>query len=158
MTHDDRNERPESTGSRRQSEAELDRALEQLFGQITIERTPASLRRRLRRIPLEQQPRERWWQRLLAPTPGPRWVLVPALAAAVLVVGIVLVMPRQPSQQDVLQARQDLAVAFSYIEQAGLATSREIESALGDGLRHPVKDSLSEHIPFTRQFRKEESS
>lgn len=158
MTRDDRNERPEANGSRTKSEAELDRQLERLFGQITMERAPASLRRRLRRIPAEQQPRERWWQRLLAPTPGPRWVLVPALAAAVLAVGVILVMPRQPSQAEVLQARQDLALAFGYIEQAGLLTRREIESALGDGLRHPVKDNLSEHIPFTRQFHKEESS
>ena len=158
MTRDDRNQRPESTGGHRQSEAELERQLERLFGQIAIERAPASLRRRLRRIPVEQQPRDSWWRRLPGPTSGPRWVLVPALAAAVLVVGIVLLMPRPPSQEEVLQARRDLAVAFGYIEQAGLATGREIESALGDGLRHPVKDSLSEHIPFTRQFRKEESS
>jgi len=158
MTRDDRNDRLEANGGRMQPEPEFDRDLERLFRQLSIERAPASLRRRLRRIPAEQQPRERWWQRLLAPTPGPRWVLVPALAAAVLVVGVMLVMPRQPSQQDVLQARHDLAVAFSYIEKAGLLTGREIEYALDEGVRQPVKDNLSENILFTRQIRKEESS
>ena len=53
---------------------------------------------------------------------------------------------------------KDLAVAFSYIQDAGLVTGKEIQSVLGEGLRHPVKDNLSEHIPFTEQFRKEETS
>ena len=158
MTRDNGNERPETATGGKQSAADLDRQLERLLEQISIERAPASLRRRLRRIPSEEQPRESWWKRLLAPAPGPRWALVPALAVTVLAVGVVLVMPRQPSQEDVLLARQELAVAFSYIEQAGLATSREVQSALGEGLRHPVKDNLSEHIPFTKQPHKEETS
>ena len=158
MTRDDRNERPGAAMGGAQSAQDADRQLEHLFEQIGIERAPTSLRRRLRRIPAEEQPRESWWQRLLAPAPGPRWVAVPALVVTVLAVGVVLMMPRQPSEQDVLQARQDLAVAFTYIEQAGLATRKEIRSVLGDELRHPVKDNLSEHIPFTKQFRKEETS
>ena len=158
MTHNGRNDRPgaESRGAR--SEPDLDRQLEHLFEGLSIEKAPASLRRRLRRIPIEEGDRTRWWERLLAPATAPRWVLVPALAVSLLVVGVVLVMPRQPSQADVVQARQDLAVAFHYIEEAGLVTRKEIKTVLGDGLRHPVKDNLSEHIPFTEQFRKEETS
>jgi hypothetical protein len=158
MTHNGRNDRPgmESGGS--QSESDLDRQLEGLFQRLSVERAPAGLRRRLRRIPMEQADRTGWWRRLLAPVAQPRWVLVPALAVSLLVVGVVLVMPRQPSPADVLQARQDLALAFRYIEQAGQTTSEEIQTVLGEGLRHPVKDNLSEHIPFTEQFRKEESS
>jgi hypothetical protein len=151
MTHDDRKHGQDP-------EAGLDRELEALFERISIEKAPASLRRRLRRIPIEEQPRESWWKRLLSPAPGPRWALVPALAVSLLVVGVVLMMPRQPSQADVLQARQDLAVAFHYIEEAGLVTRKEIKTVLDDGLRHPVKDNLSEHMPFTEQFRKEETS
>jgi hypothetical protein len=158
MTRDDRNERPGTAAGGNQSAADLEGQLDRLFEQISIERAPASLRRRLRRIPGEEQPRESWWKRLLAPPPGPRWALVPALAVTVLAVGVVLVMPRQPSQEDVLLARQELAVAFSYIEQAGLATSREIQSVLDEGLRHPVKGNLSEHMPFTKLPYKEETS
>lgn len=158
MTRDDRNERPETATGGSQSAADLEGQLERLFEQISIERAPASLRRRLRRIPGEEQPRESWWKHWLAPTQGPRWVLVPALAVAVLAVGVVLVIPRQPSQEDVLQARQELAVAFNYIEQAGLVTSKEIQSVLDEGLRHPVKDNLSEHMPFTKLPHKEETS
>jgi anti-sigma factor RsiW len=158
MTHDDRKQGPNPEAGKAPSEADLDRELEVLFERISVEKAPASLSRRLRRIPAEQQPRESWWKRLLAPAPGPRWALVPALAVSLLVIGVVLFMPRQPSQADVLQARQDLALAFHYIEEAGLVTSQEIQTVLDDGLRHPVKDSLSEHMPFTKQFRKEETS
>jgi hypothetical protein len=158
MTRDNRSGSTNGTTGGRQPGLDPDQQLERLFEQISIEKAPASLRRRLQRIPREQQPRERWWQRLLAAPPGPRWVLVPALAVAVLVLGVVLVTPRQPSQEEVLQARHDLAVAFGYIEDAGVLTGREIEFALDEGLRNPVKDNLAEHIPFTKQFRKEESS
>jgi hypothetical protein len=158
MTHNGRNDRPDVKSAGSQSKPDLDRQLEHLFEGLSIERAPASLRRRLRRIPIEEADRTRWWQRLLASSTAPRWVLVPALAVSLLVVGVVLVMPRQPSQADVLQARQELALAFRYIEQAGQTASQEIRTVLGEGVRHPVKDNLSEHIPFTEQFRKEETS
>jgi hypothetical protein len=158
MTHNGRNDRSEPDSGGSQSESGLDRELEGLFQRLSVESAPAGLRRRLRRIPIEEADRAGWWRRLLAPAAQPRWALVPALAVSLLVVGVVLVLPRQPSQADVLQARHDLALAFRYIEQAGLATSQEIQTVLGEGLRLPVKDNLSEHIPFTEQFRKEESS
>ena len=156
MTQDHRNDGPGA--GRVQSESDSGRLLDNLFEQISVERAPASLRRRLRRIPIEEQQRESWWRRLLATSPGARWALVPALAVSLLVVGVVLVMPRQPSEEDVMQARRDLAVAFSYIEEAGLATGQEIRSVLGTELRHSVKDNLTEHLHFTEQFRKEETS
>ena len=158
MTHNGRNDRPGADSRGARSEPDLDRQLEHLFDGLSIEKAPANLRRRLRRIPIEEGGRTRWWERLLAPATAPRWVLVPALAVSLLVVGLVLVMPRQPSQADVLQARQELALAFRYIEQAGQTASQEIRTVLGEGVRHPVKDNLSEHIPFTEQFRKEETS
>lgn len=158
MTQNGRDDRPEAGSSGSHSEPDPHRQLESLLQGLSVERAPASLRRRLRRIPVEEGGRAPWWRRLLAPAAEPRWVLVPALAVSLLAVGLVLVMPRQPSQADVLQARQELSLAFRYIEQAGLATSQEIQTVLGEGLRVPVKDKLSEHIPFTEQFRKEESS
>jgi hypothetical protein len=90
-------------------------------------------------------------------------VLVPAFAAALLAVGVVLTLPKttlvdRPSQAEVLQARQDLALAFSYIDKAGVITGREIQSVLGAELVHPVKDNLSKHIPFTEQSLKEKTT
>ena len=162
MTHDGRNGRPDEQNGGKppetQPETLLDRELDALLAQLAIERAPPSLTRRLYRIPQEEQGRQSWWQWLLAPGPGPRWVLVPALAAAVLALGVILMLPRQPSQEEILQARHDLAVAFSYIDKAGILTGQEIQSVLGGELRHTVKDNLSKHIPFTEQSRKEETT
>jgi hypothetical protein len=162
MTHDGRIDRPDQETGSAEQETLLDRQLDALFEQIEIEKAPASLTRRLHRIPQEQRDRAEWWKRLLSPVQAPRWVLVPALAAALLVVGVFLTVPRQPSQDEIFQARQDLAVAFSYIDKAGALTGREIRSALGgelrDELRDPVKENLSKHIPFTEQSRKEDTT
>jgi len=158
MTQDGRETRPGEQGDGAQPETPLDRELDALFAQLDIERAPPGLTRRLYRIPQEQRGRRSWWQRLLAPGPGPRWVLVPALAVALLAVGVVLMSPRQPSQQEILQARHDVAVAFRYIDRAGVLTGQEIQAVLGGELRHTVKDNLSKHIPFTEQSRKEETT
>jgi len=157
MRHDGRNDGPDT-----QPEALLDRRLEALLEQLEIEKAPPSLTRRLQRIPQEQRAGQGWWRRLLPPVHAPRWVLAPAAAAALLVIGVFLVQPRQPSQDEIFQARHELAVAFSYIDKAGMLTGREIQSALGGGLRddlrNPVKENLSKHIPFTEQSRKEETT
>ena len=162
MTHDGRNDRPDEQDGKAQSEALLDRQLDALFAEIGVERAPPSLTRRLHRIPDEQQARSGWWRPLLSPGLSPRWVLAPALAAALLVVGVYLAMPRQPSQDEIFRARHDLAVAFSYIDKAGALTGREIhhvlDSELREELRDPVKSNLSKHIPFTEQSRKEETT
>ena len=132
-------------------EAQIDAMMEQL----TVEKAPASLSRRLQRIPREKQRKESWWSWL---TPGqfPRWAMAPAFAAIpLLVLAVVLMQPRQPSPADVEQARQDLAIAFAYLDKVGYRTGNEIQAVLGGELRHSVKDTLSEHIPFTEQSRKE---
>jgi hypothetical protein len=154
-----------------------DEQLDALFKQLGIEKAPRSLTRRLHRIPREEG-HAAGWRRLLRPATAPRWVLVPAFAAALLAVGIVLTLPERtvpgptvpgptapgptvlnrPSQAEVLQARQDLALAFSYIDKAGVITGREIQSVLGAELVHPVKDNLSKHIPFTEQSLKEKTT
>jgi hypothetical protein len=158
MTHDGRNGRPDEQNGGTQAESQLDRELDALFAELDVERAPPGLTRRLYRIPQEEQGRQSWLQRLLASGPRPRWVLVPALAAAVLALGVILMLPRQPSQEEILQARHDLGVAFSYIDKAGVLTGQEIQSVLGGELRHTVKDNLSKHIPFTEQSHKEKTS
>jgi hypothetical protein len=134
-------------------ETQIDTMMEQL----TVEKAPASLSRRLKRIPREQRGRKNRWTWL---TPGqfPRWAMAPAFAAVpLLVLAVVLLQPRQPSTTEVEQARQDLAVAFAYLDKVGYRTGNEIRTVLGGELRHSVKDKLSEHIPFTEQSRKEET-
>jgi hypothetical protein len=158
MTHDGRNGRPDEPTGAGQSETLLERQLDALIEELEIEQAPPSLTRRLYRIPHEEQGREAWWRRWLPTGAAPRWVLVPALAAGVLALGVALLLPRQPSPEEVFQARQDLAVAFSYIDKAGVLTGREIQSVLGGELHHAVKDNLSKSIPFTEQFRKEETT
>ena len=85
-------------------------------------------------------------------------MLAPVLAAALAAIGVVLMQPQQPSRAEVLQARHDLAVAFGYIDRAGVLTGREIHEVLGDELRRTVKDNLTKHIPFTEPLRKEKNT
>ena len=70
-----------------------DPELMRLLARLELERAPASLTRRLKRIPGEERRRERRQER-----GRPRWVLAPALAAIpVLVLVVVLLQQQQPS-------------------------------------------------------------
>ena len=133
--------------------------LESLLEQLEVESAPASLTSRLYRIPEEESSKGWKWPWQWNLNPAPRWVTAPALAAVpLLVLGVVLMQPPQPSDAEVEQARQDLVVAFSYLDKAGLRAGEEIQSVLGEELRHSVKDPLFRHMPYTEQFRKEENS
>ena len=151
MKRDDWNDRPGDTEAWK---SHIDAMMEQL----TVEKAPASLSRRLHRIPREQRRKENRWSWL---TPGqfPRWAMAPAFAVIpLLVLTFVLMQPQQPSAAEVEQARQDLAIAFAYLDKVGYRTGSEIQTVLGGELRHNVKDNLSEHIPFTEQSRKEDTT
>ena len=133
--------------------------LEAMLAELEIEQAPPSLTQRLNRIPEEQQRRGwKWpWQWSLAP--APRWAMAPAFAAVPLIVlAVFLFQDRGPSPAEVEQARHDLAVAFAYMDRVGLRTGDTIQNVLGSELRHSVKEPLSEHLPFTQQFRKEETT
>lgn len=136
----------------------LDAQFDHLLSQLEIEKAPASLTRRLKRIPREhreKKPLLPW----LFPGPLPKWVMAPAFAAVPLIVlTVVMMQPREPSAAEVEQARQDLAVAFAYLDKVGSRTGNQIHSVLGGELRHNVKDKLSEHIPFTEQSKQEETT
>ena len=140
-----------------------DEQLEAMLGELEVEKAPASLSSRLNRIPEEEG--SRGWAGLkrrfssLFDNPAPRWVMAPAMAAvAVAVLAAVLMQDPGPSAAEVEKARQDLAIAFSYLDRAGVRTGAEIQGILGSELRHSVKQPLSEHMPFTEQFRKEETT
>jgi hypothetical protein len=148
MTHDDRNEG-----------RERDEQLEAMLEQLDIEKAPASLTSRLNRIPEEEGSKGWKWPWQWFSNPMPQWAMAPALAAIPLIVlAVVLMQDRGPSAAEVEQARQDLAVAFAYVDKVGVRTGNEIQSILGGELRNSVKQPLSEHMPFTEQFLKEETT
>jgi hypothetical protein len=150
MKKDNWNDRP---GADEAWESQFDSMMEQL----AVEKAPASLSRRLKRIPREQRSKENRWS-WLSHGQFPRWAMAPAFAAVpLLVLAVLLMQPRQPSPAEVEQARQDLAVAFAYLDKVGYRTGNEIQTIVGGELRHSVKDKLSKHIPFTEQSRKEET-
>jgi len=146
MNHDKRFDGPEEQGGESQIIAMLE--------QLDIEKAPASLSRSLKRIPREERRKDRQWSWQV-----PRWAMAPAFAAVPLLVLLaVLMQARQPSPGEVEQARQDLAVAFAYLDKVGNRTGDEIQAVLGGELRHNVKDNLRKHLPFTEQSREEETS
>lgn len=123
--------------------------LQRSMDSIGVEQAPASLRRKLREIPRNN----RQYQR------PRRWGMTTAMASvALLAIGLVLMQPQQPSQAEVEQARQDLAVAFTYIDKIGSMTGNRIYSVLDAELRNGVTDNLAKHIPFTEQSLKEKST
>jgi len=123
--------------------------LQRGMDQLEIDRAPASLRRKLRRIPRSH--RHIHWPR--------RRVMAAALAAVpLLTIGLLLVQPHPPSQADVEQARQDLAVAFSYIDKVGDRAGDRIYRVLGSELHHSVSKNISRHIPYPKHFRKDKQS
>jgi len=129
-----------------------------LLARLEVEKAPPGLTRRLMRIPQEHGGREPLWSRLLPRRGAPRWLLVPALATIpLLVIGLVLMQPRQPTRAEVEEARQDLAVAFSYLDKVGLRTAREIQEVLEDGLERPVKGELRKYMPYAGQSQKEKA-
>jgi len=138
----------------------LDAQIEAMMQELSIEKAPASLSARLHRIPEEESRKERkTGQRRPWFGNGSflRWA--PALAAVpVLIAVVLLTQPRQPSPAEVELARQQVALAFAYLDKVGHRTGDEIQSVLGAELRHSVKSPLSEHMPFTKQSLKEEST
>lgn len=147
------------TQDRRNGEKTHEAPLESLLQELEIESAPASLTSRLYRIPQEQAAKARKWPWQRISFPAPRWVMAPAFAAVpVLVLALFLFQERQPSAAEIEQARQDLVVAFAYLDKAGVRTGIEIQDILGNGLRHGVKDPLSEHLPYTESIRKEETT
>lgn len=135
-----------------------DEQLDALMADLEIERAPASLTSRLNRIP-EEEGRKGWNWRSWFTFEAPGRVMAPAFAAiAVAVITVFVMQDRGPSEAEVEQARKDLAVAFAYLDKAGLRTGSEIRHILGGELRKTVKQPLNEHMPFTEQSIKEKTS
>jgi anti-sigma factor RsiW len=123
--------------------------LQQAMEQVRVEPAPASLRKKLKAIPREQREKKPlfgWMQ--------PRWAAAFAVVP-LLLVSISLMQPQTPSQEEIDQARQEMAIAFAYLDKAGLITSREIEANVGDKVAEVVTGSVSKTIKSQNIFSKE---
>ncbi len=122
--------------------------LQQAMDTIHVEPAPASLRKRLRAIPRTHRtvPLFSFLQ--------PRWAM--ALAAIPLVViALSLMRPDTPSADEIAQARQELAIAFAYLDKAGVITGRQIEATVTHTMADAVTDSVSKAIK-SQKFDSEE--
>jgi len=122
--------------------------LQQALAALPMERAPASLRRKLRRIPRER--REPWLGFLLQP----RWAGGMALLA-VLALLLTQLGPRTPSDEEIAKARQELAVAFAYLDKVGARTELEIESTVGAEMNEAVTDTMVRTLKEQFAFDKE---
>jgi len=125
--------------------------LQQAMDEVHVERAPASLRKRLRTIPREQRP---------SPVFNlfqPRWVAALAVVPLV-VIAVSLMRPDTPSASEIAQARQELAIAFSYLDKAGAITGREIESTVGQTMANAVTGSVNRAIKSQNLTSKEKQA
>ena len=144
--------------------------LQRLLAGMPRERAPDSLRQKLQRIPAEQASAERriaeaarsverarrprWFE--------PRWAMALAALPLVVVLGIQFSGqfggPPDPTQAELAQARQDLALAFAYLEKASRVTEREIEQTIGAGMRDPVTETTARAISEQFELNEEQES
>lgn len=130
--------------------------LQQLMDGLPAEQAPASLRKRLNSIPREQRSEgahrspPKIGFRLLQP----RWVM--ALAAVPLaIIMLSMMQPDTPSDSEIAQARQELALAFAYLDKARHITGREIESSVGNTLADAITGSVNRTIKLQHEYSKE---
>lgn len=113
--------------------------LQQAMESIDVERAPSHLTRKLKAIPRKES---------ATPLFGflqPRWAM--ALAAVPLVLfSVSLMQPDTPSEYEIAKARQEMAIAFAYLDKAGAITGREIESNVGSTLSDAVTGSVNKAI------------
>ena len=123
--------------------------LQQAMEAVRVERAPVSLRKKLKAIPREERQRKPlfgWMQ--------PRWAAAFAVVP-LLLVSVSLMQPKQPSQEEIDQARYEMAIAFAYLDKAGVITGREIEANVGNKVAEAVTGSVSKTIKQQNIFSKE---
>jgi anti-sigma factor RsiW len=113
--------------------------LQQAMDAIRVERAPASLRKKLKAIPRQESGRP------LFGFLQPRWVMA-AAAVPLVLISVMLMQPKTPSAEEIAQARQEMAIAFAYLDKAGVITGREIESSVGETMADAVTGSVNRAI------------
>ena len=122
--------------------------LQKAMDTIHVERAPDSLRKKLKVIPRQQRPAFSF--NLLQP----RWVTALAVVPLVMI-SVSLMQPDTPSAAEITQARQDLALAFAYLDKAGQLTGREIESTIGTTMSQAIAGSVIKNIQSQNETSKE---
>jgi len=116
--------------------------LQQAMDALRVEQAPASLTKKLQAIPRQHSSKPGF---SLFNFAQPRWAA--ALAAIPLVViAVSLMRPDTPSAAEIAQARQEMAIAFAYLDKAGVITGREIELTVGRTMANAVTDSVNRTI------------
>ena len=125
--------------------------LQQAMDSIDVERAPASLTKRLRAIPREQRPKPAF--KFLQS----RWVMALAVTPLV-IIAVSLMRPDTPSAGQIAQARQEMAIAFAYLDKAGVMTGREIGSTVGQTMANAVTGSVNRAIKSQNLTSKEKQA
>ena len=122
--------------------------LQQAMDDIPVERAPDSLGKHLRAIPRGQRLAKgiKLFQ--------PRWVM--SLAAVPLaIIAVSLMQPDTPSEAEVARVRQELAIAFAYLDKAGAITGQRIESTVANTMADAVTGSVNRAIKLQNENSKE---
>ena len=128
--------------------------LQQAMDALRVERAPASLTKKLQAIPRQHKSKPAF---SLFSFAQPRWAA--ALAAVPLVIiAVSLMRPDTPSAAEVAQARQEMAIAFAYLDKAGVVTRREIESTVGHTMANAVTGSVNKAIQSQNLYSKEKEA
>lgn len=122
--------------------------LQQLMRNIPLESAPAGLRRRLGRIPRQQQGMA--WSAWLRP----RWAFAVAAMPLLLALGLHWQDERQ-QQREIAQGQRDLVLALSYLQRAGEQLNPRISAALHTGITRPVADNALQALQQTSEYTKE---
>jgi hypothetical protein len=113
----------------------------------------------LRAVPREQRPTQNF--NILKPflviaQAGIRpQLLAIATVIPLILITVSLMQPKTPSTQEIEQARQDLAIAFAYLDKAGQFTGREIESTVGNTMSDAIAGSVIRTIKSQNETSKE---
>jgi anti-sigma factor RsiW len=134
-------------------------ALQGAMEHLVPERAPDTLRKKLARIPKTEGKEHRRWLGM------PRWAPIGALAAIPLAVIAMVMMtsespqqPREYTEAEILEARQELITAFAYLDRVSERAAMQVQDELAKELRSAVNDNVSKHMPFTHPSEQEEKS
>jgi len=125
--------------------------LHRAMDQLNVERAPRSLTKRLNAIPREHRSASAFtlFQ--------PRWAMALAVIPLI-VITVSLMRPDTPSASEIAKARQEMAIAFAYIDKAAVLTGREIESTVGQTMANAVTGSVNKVIQSENLTSKEKKA
>ena len=125
--------------------------LQQAMDAVHVERAPDSLRKRLQSIPRRHRDKP------VFSLFQPRWAAAFAAIPLVLIT-YSLMQPKTPTDAEIAQARQDLVIAFAYLDRAGQFTGREIESVVGNTMSEAIAGSAIRNIKSQNKPSKEKEA